>query len=71
MLALIGQLPFFVQWLPSVIWQPFDMFIGFIQAFIFALLTILYFGMAAQGHGSHDEGHAEHDDHDGELAHAA
>jgi len=71
MLALIGQMPFFVQWLPSVIWQLFDMFIGFIQAFIFALLTILYFGMAAQGHGSHDEGHAEHDDHDGELAHAA
>ena len=27
------------------------MFIGLIQAFIFALLTILYFGMAASGHG--------------------
>jgi F-type H+-transporting ATPase subunit a len=56
MLSLIGQLPFYVQWLPSIIWQLFDMFIGLIQAFIFALLTILYFGMAAQGHGSHDEG---------------
>ena len=55
MLALIGQLPFYVQWLPSTIWQLFDMFIGLIQAFIFALLTILYFGMAAQGHGSHDD----------------
>jgi len=71
MLALIGQLPFFVQWLPSVIWQLFDIFIGLIQAFIFALLTILYFGMAASGHGG-DEGHAthdaddEHDQHDEE-----
>jgi len=69
MLALIGQLPFYVQWLPSLIWQLFDMFIGLIQAFIFALLTILYFGMAASGHGG-DENHeaaASHDateDHD-------
>ena len=65
MLALIGQLPFYVQWLPSTIWQLFDMFIGLIQAFIFALLTILYFGMAASGHGGHDEeghGAAAHDE---------
>ena len=27
-------------------WKLFDMFIGAIQAFIFALLTIIYFGMA-------------------------
>ena len=26
-----------------MIWKLFDMFIGLIQAFIFALLTILYF----------------------------
>ncbi len=66
MLALIGQMPFYVQWLPSIIWQLFDMFIGLIQAFIFALLTILYFGMAASGHGGHDEAHdgGAHDDED-------
>ena len=29
----------------DVIWKLFDMFIGAIQAFIFALLTVLYFGM--------------------------
>ncbi len=68
MLALIGQMPFYVQWLPSIIWQLFDLFIGLIQAFIFALLTILYFGMAASGHGGHDDDHASdhgdaHDDH--------
>ncbi len=64
MLALIGQMPFYVQWLPSVVWQLFDMFIGLIQAFIFALLTILYFGMAASGHGGHDDAHEDstHDD---------
>ena len=30
------------------------MFIGGIQAFIFALLTVLYFGMAGAGHDEHD-----------------
>jgi len=70
MLALIGQLPFYVQWLPSLIWQLFDMFIGLIQAFIFALLTILYFGMAASGHGGHDDDHAA-DHGDADEAHEA
>ena len=31
----------------------FDMAIGGIQAFIFALLTVLYFAMAGAGHGDH------------------
>jgi F-type H+-transporting ATPase subunit a len=36
----------------SVVWKLFDMFIGVIQAFIFALLTILYyqFAVAPEGH---------------------
>ena len=31
----------------AVVWKLFDMAIGAIQAFIFALLTVLYFGMAS------------------------
>ena len=58
MLALIGLIPWYGLWLPNLIWKLFDMFIGGIQAFIFALLTVLYFGMAAAGHG---DDHA--DDH--------
>jgi F-type H+-transporting ATPase subunit a len=43
----------------SVIWKLFDtVFLGGLQAFIFALLTVLYFGMA----GAHD-GHEE-DEHE-------
>jgi len=36
----------------SVVWKLFDMFIGAVQAFIFALLTILYyqFAVAPEGH---------------------
>ncbi|MEI8405315.1 MAG: F0F1 ATP synthase subunit A [Actinomycetes bacterium] len=44
-------LPFYASFLGQMIWKPFDMAIGLIQAFIFALLTILYFGMAM----SHEE----------------
>jgi F-type H+-transporting ATPase subunit a len=65
MLSLIGLIPFYASWLPATLWTLFDMAIGGIQAFIFALLTILYFGMAAQGHGSHDDSHDS-----GELQHA-
>lgn len=56
MLSLIGLIPIYVLWAPNLVWKLFDMFIGGIQAFIFALLTVLYFGMAGAGHGDdHDE----------------
>ena len=43
MVALIGLFPAWIGWAPQVLWKTFDMFIGLIQAFIFGLLTILYF----------------------------
>jgi F-type H+-transporting ATPase subunit a len=46
MLAIIGLIPAWLLWLPNGLWKGFDMAIGVIQAFIFALLTILYFGFA-------------------------
>jgi F-type H+-transporting ATPase subunit a len=69
MLALIAGL---VSWTPAnlpiggvlagifnIVWKGFDtIFLGGLQAFIFALLTVLYFGMA----DSHDEGHGEHEE---------
>ena len=56
MLALIGLMPAYLLWAPNLVWKAFDMFIGLIQAFIFALLTVLYFAMAGAGHG---DDHAE------------
>jgi F-type H+-transporting ATPase subunit a len=71
MLALIGAL---ISWqvgpapvggvlgfVFNIIWKGFDMFIGAIQAFIFALLTVLYFAMAAAGHEEDKDHDAEHD----------
>ena len=43
----------------NVVWKLFDtIFLGGLQAFIFALLTVLYFGMAG---GGHDDEHEEHE----------
>ena len=47
MVALIAAMPVYVLWAPNIVWKSFDAFIGLIQAFIFALLTILYFGSVA------------------------
>ncbi|HEY2297404.1 MAG TPA: F0F1 ATP synthase subunit A [Jatrophihabitans sp.] len=52
MVSLIALFPAFVLWLPNIIWKLFDAFIGLIQAFIFGLLTILYFSSVAVQHGS-------------------
>jgi F-type H+-transporting ATPase subunit a len=46
MLLIITLLPTYTLWLPNALWKLFDLAIGVIQAFIFALLTILYFGSA-------------------------
>ena len=55
----------------NVIWKLFDvLFLGGLQAFIFALLTVLYFGMA----GAHDDDHEDEkqsDDRQSEPAHAS
>lgn len=52
MLSVIGLLPAAVLWAPNAIWKLFDGFIGLVQAFIFALLTILYFA-TAMGESGH------------------
>jgi F-type H+-transporting ATPase subunit a len=47
MVSLIALFPAYILWAPDIIWKLFDMFIGLIQAFIFSLLTVLYFGSVA------------------------
>lgn len=50
MLLIISLVPWFLNWPLQGLWKLFDLAIGLIQAFIFALLTILYFGFETQGH---------------------
>jgi F-type H+-transporting ATPase subunit a len=45
--VIVTLIPPYLSWIGLAIWKPFDeLFIGAIQAFIFALLTIMYLGMA-------------------------
>jgi F-type H+-transporting ATPase subunit a len=56
-----GNIPIggFLAAVLNVVWKLFDtLFLGGLQAFIFALLTVLYFGMAGAGHeDEHEEQH--------------
>jgi F-type H+-transporting ATPase subunit a len=54
MVSVLALMPVAISWLPTSAWKLFDLFIGLLQALIFALLTIIYFGMAA---GQHEEAH--------------
>ncbi|MCB9442117.1 MAG: F0F1 ATP synthase subunit A [Mycolicibacterium sp.] len=55
MVTLIALFPAWILWLPNSIWKSFDLFVGLIQAFIFSLLTILYFGQAMELDHDHEE----------------
>ena len=48
LVALIALFPPWILWAPNAIWKSFDLFVGAIQAFIFALLTILYFSQSME-----------------------
>ncbi|MGV9479802.1 F0F1 ATP synthase subunit A [Gordonia aichiensis] len=53
MVALIALFPAYVMWAPNAIWKSFDLFVGLIQAFIFSLLTVLYFSQAMETDEDH------------------
>ncbi|MGV9713430.1 F0F1 ATP synthase subunit A [Gordonia sp. NPDC003424] len=53
MLAVIALFPAYILWAPNALWKSFDLFVGLIQAFIFALLTILYFSQAMEMDDDH------------------
>lgn len=48
LVTLIALFPPYIMWAPNAIWKTFDLFVGLIQAFIFALLTILYFSQSME-----------------------
>ena len=58
LLPLIGIIPF----------MGIELFVGVIQAFIFAMLTLVFAAMAVQSHGDHEE-HGEHGIEEGRAAH--
>jgi F-type H+-transporting ATPase subunit a len=43
MVSLLALLPAYIWWIPGSGWKLFDMAIGLLQAYLFVLLTIVYF----------------------------
>jgi F-type H+-transporting ATPase subunit a len=54
LVTLIALFPPYIMWAPNAIWKSFDLFVGAIQAFIFSILTILYFSQAMEVEEHHD-----------------
>ena len=53
MLSLFTLIPAYITWLPMAGWKLFDTFIGLVQAFIFAFLTIIYFAQSMEDREAH------------------
>ena len=51
--VIAGLLPVQINWALNGGWKLFDLFIGAVQAFIFALLTIIYFSQAMENREAH------------------
>jgi F-type H+-transporting ATPase subunit a len=65
-------LPIYVVPFGEIIWKPFELFIGAIQAYIFMLLTILYFTFATSNEDHEAEvRHTVHDAEQRALAEAS
>jgi F-type H+-transporting ATPase subunit a len=54
LVSLIALFPAWIMWAPNAIWKSFDLFVGAIQAFIFSILTVLYFSQAMELDEDHD-----------------
>ncbi len=60
--ALLFVMTFLVATLLPVIFYGLELFVGLIQAYVFAMLILMFSGMAIAGHHSEDD-HGSHDEH--------
>jgi F-type H+-transporting ATPase subunit a len=51
---------FLVPWLLPSIFYGYELFVAFIQAFIFAVLAMVFISLATEHHGGHDEAAGDH-----------
>jgi F-type H+-transporting ATPase subunit a len=55
--VLLAVLAFIVPYLVSIPFFGLELFVGLMQAFVFAMLTLVFMAMATMGHGSESEEH--------------
>jgi F-type H+-transporting ATPase subunit a len=55
----------------NIVFIPFELFVAGVQAFVFALLTLIYLQLSVTGHGDHEEGHGQEEEAKGASQAAA
>jgi len=55
--VLLFVIPFLAGALIPFFIYGFELFVGALQAFVFAMLFLVFAAMATAGHGDHEEGH--------------
>lgn len=55
--VLLVTMAFLIPWVASVPFMGLELFVGLMQAFIFAMLTLVFMTMATTSHEAHGEGH--------------
>ncbi|MFH0770498.1 MAG: F0F1 ATP synthase subunit A [Candidatus Peregrinibacteria bacterium] len=56
--VLLVVISFLMPYLAPIPFMGLELFVGFIQALVFAMLTLVFIKMATTGHGGHEESHA-------------
>ena len=67
---LLFMMSFLVPFLLIDVFYGLELFVGLIQGFVFAMLTLVFGVMAVSGHGDHDE-HHEGEEHGHAAGHGA
>ena len=53
--VLLVVVSFLVPYAAPIPFMGLELFVGFIQALVFSMLTLVFLGMSMEGHGDHDE----------------
>lgn len=62
--AVLAVFGFLTVGLGNVIFIPLELFVAFVQALVFSLLTLVFLEMATTSHEEHEEAHAEVEQHE-------
>lgn len=57
--VVLGVITFLVPWVATIPFLGLELFVGFIQALVFAMLTLVFLALATTSHQHHDTAHSE------------
>jgi F-type H+-transporting ATPase subunit a len=55
--VLLAVIMFLIPWVAAIPFYGLELFVGFIQAFVFAILTLVFMTLATTAHDHHDDAH--------------